>query len=116
MNSRLEREIMVEGNRRLDFKREKNGYWTNKTFDAKNYEKLSVRQIRDQTKNFLTPSDLLTQLTILGKGNRKLDLKKQKMMRIGKIGDLNVKIMREGNRRLDFIQKEIGIRQIGDLT
>ena len=42
----------------------------------KNYKKLSVRQIRDQTKNFLTPSDLLTQLTILGKGNRKLDLKK----------------------------------------
>ena len=64
----------------------------------------------------MTPSDLLTQLTILGKGNRKLDLKKWKMMRIGKIGDLNVKIMREGNRRLDFIQKEIGIRQIGDLT
>ena len=29
---------------------------------------------------------------------------------------LNMKIMREGNRRLDFIQKEIGIRQIGDLT
>ena len=116
MNSRLEREIMVEGNRRLDFKREKNGYWTNERFDPKNYEKLSFRQIRDQTKNFLTPSDLLTQLTILGKGNRKLDLKKWKMMRIGKIGDLNVKIMREGNRRLDFIQKEIGIRQIGDLT
>ena len=116
MNSRLEREIMVEGNRRLDFKREKNGYWTNKTFDAKNYEKLTVRQIRDQTENFLTPSDLLTQLTILGKGNRKLDLIKQEMMGIGKIGDLNVKIMREGNRRLDFIQKEIGIRQIGDLT
>ena len=38
------------------------------------------------------------------------------MMGIGKIGDLNVKIMREGNRRLGFIQKEIGIRQIGDLT
>ena len=38
------------------------------------------------------------------------------MMGIGKIGDLNVKIMREGNRRLDFIQKEIGIEQIGDLT
>ena len=34
-----------------------------------------------------------------------------------KIGaDLNVQIMREGNRRLDFIQKEMGIRQIGDLT
>ena len=82
MNSRLESEIMVEGNRRLDIEREKNGYWTNKTFDAKNYEKLSVRQIRDQTKNFLTPSDLLTQLTILGKGNRKLDLKRQKMMGI----------------------------------
>ena len=44
------------------------------------------------------------------------DLKKQKMMGIGKIGDMNVKIMREGNRRLDFIQKEIGIKQIGDLT
>ena len=38
------------------------------------------------------------------------------MMGIGKIVDLNVKVMREGNRRLDFIQKEIGIRQIGDLT
>ena len=38
------------------------------------------------------------------------------MMGIGKIGDLNVKFMREGNGRLDFIQKEIGIRQIGDLT
>ena len=116
MNSILEFEIMVEGNRRLDFKREKNRYWTNERFDPKNYEKLSVRQIRDQNKNFLTLSDLLTQLTILGKGNRKLDLKKQKMMGIGKIGDLNVKIMWEGNRRLDFIQKEIGIRQIGDLT
>ena len=76
MNSRLKCEIMVEGNRRSDFKREQNGYWTNKTFDAKNYEKLSVRQIRDQTKNFMTPSYLLTQLTILGKGNRKLDFKK----------------------------------------
>ena len=116
MNSRLEREIMVEGNRRLDFKREENEYWTDERFDPKNYEKLSFRQIRDQTKNFLTPSDLLTQLTILGKGNRKLDLKKQKMMGTRKIGDLNVKIMREGDRRLDFIQKEIGIRQIGDLT
>ena len=42
MNSRLKCEIMVEGNRRSDFKREQNGYWTNKTFDAKNYEKLSV--------------------------------------------------------------------------
>merc|ERR1712242_435808 len=52
----------------------KNGYWTNERFDPKNYEKLSFRQIRDQTKNFLTPSDLLTQLTILGKGDRKLDL------------------------------------------
>ena len=40
MNSRLEREIMVEGNRRLDFKREKNGYWTNKTFDAKKLQKI----------------------------------------------------------------------------
>ena len=38
-------------------------------------------------------------LPILGKGNKKLNLKKQKMMGIGKIGDLNVKIMREGNRR-----------------
>ena len=28
------------------------------------------------------------------------------MMGIGKIGDLNVKIMREGNRRLDFIKKK----------
>ena len=37
-------------------------------------------------------------------------------MRIGKMKDLNVNILREGNRRLDFIQKEIGIRQIGDLT
>ena len=37
-------------------------------------------------------------------------------MRIGKIGDLNVKIWREGNRRLDFIQKEISIRQTGNLT
>ena len=42
MNSRLECEIMVEGNRRLDFKK-KNVYQTNKTFDAKNYKKLSVR-------------------------------------------------------------------------
>ena len=34
-----------------------------------------------------------------------------------KIGvDLNVQIMREGNRRLDFIQKQMCIRQIGDLT
>ena len=78
MNSRLECEIMVEGNRRLDFKREKNGYWTNKTFDPKNYKKLSDRQIRDQNKNFLTLSDLLTQLTTLGKGNRKLTLKNRK--------------------------------------
>ena len=77
MNSRLEREIMVEGNRRLDFKREKNWYWTNERFDPKNYEKLSFRQIRDQTKNFWTPSDLLTQNTILGKGNRKLDKNKK---------------------------------------
>ena len=82
----------------------------------KTMKKLSVKQIRDQTKNFLTPSDLLAQLTILGKGNRKLDLKKQKMMGIGTIGDLNVKVMREGNRRLDFIQKEISIRQTGNLT
>ena len=37
-------------------------------------------------------------------------------MGIGKIGDLNVKIVRKGNRRLDFIKKKIGIRQIGDLT
>ena len=42
MNSRLKCEIMVEGNRRSDFKREQNGYWTNKTFDAKNCKKLSV--------------------------------------------------------------------------
>ena len=78
MNSRLESEIMVESSRRLDFKREKNGYWTNERFDPKNYKILSFRQIRDQTKNFLTPSDLLTQLTILEKGNRKLDLKNRK--------------------------------------
>ena len=57
---------------------------------------MSVRQIRDQTKNFLTPSDLLTQLTIPRKGNRKLDLKKQKMMGIGKIGDLPKEIKRKG--------------------
>ena len=70
MNSRLEREIMVEGNRRLDFKREKNGYWTNERFDPKNYEKLSCRQMRDQTKNFLTPSDLLSNSQSWGKAIR----------------------------------------------
>ena len=51
MNSRLEREIMVEGNRRLDFKREKNGYWKNKRFEHKKYEKYSCIQKRSITKN-----------------------------------------------------------------
>ena len=46
-----------------------------------------------------------------------IDVGQTDLIRKKKIGvDLNVQIMREGNRRLDFIQKEIGIRQIGDLT
>ena len=48
---------------------------------------------------------------------KSLMLDKQIWSEKKKIGvDLNVQIMREGNRRLDFIQKEMGIRQIGDLT
>ena len=46
-----------------------------------------------------------------------IDVGQTDLIRKKKIGvDLNVQIMREGNRRLDFIQKEMGIRQIGDLT
>ena len=48
---------------------------------------------------------------------KSLMLDKQIWSEKKKIGvDLNGQIMREGNRRLDFIQKEMGIRQIGDLT
>ena len=46
-----------------------------------------------------------------------IDVGQTDLIRKKKIGvDLNVQIMREGNRRLDFLQKEMGIRQIGDLT
>ena len=46
-----------------------------------------------------------------------IDVGQTDLIRKKKIGvDLNVQIMREGNRRLDFIQKEMGIRQIGDWT
>ena len=46
-----------------------------------------------------------------------IDVGQTDLIRKKKIGvDLNVQIMREGNRRLDFIQKEMGIRQIGNLT
>ena len=46
-----------------------------------------------------------------------IDVGQTDLIRKKKIGvDLNVQIMRKGNRRLDFIQKEMGIRQIGDLT
>ena len=46
-----------------------------------------------------------------------IDVGQTDLIRKKKIGvDLNVQIMREGNRRLDFIQKEIGTRRIGDLT
>ena len=46
-----------------------------------------------------------------------IDVGQTDLIREKKIGvDLNVQIMREGNRRLDFIQKEMGIRQIRDLT
>ena len=46
-----------------------------------------------------------------------IDVGQTDLIRKKKIGvDLNVQIMREGNRRLDFIQKQMCIRQIGDLT
>jgi len=46
-----------------------------------------------------------------------IDVGQTDLIRKKKIGvDLNVQIMREGNMKLDFIQKEMGIRQIGDLT
>ena len=46
-----------------------------------------------------------------------IDVGQTDLIRKKKIGvDLNVQIMREGNRRLDFIQKQMCIRQLGDLT
>ena len=46
-----------------------------------------------------------------------IDVGQTDLIRKKKIGvDLNLQIMREGNRRLDFIQKQMCIRQIGDLT
>ena len=48
---------------------------------------------------------------------KSLMLDKQIWSEKKKIGvDLCVPIMRKGNRRLDFIQKEMGIRHVGDLT